>query len=144
MKLPNGTAAESDGVESRGDNGYGEVFLLRFPMRMETGSATVLTAWIVRQGRLSTADDLLYSLSREDRHPNAQSGRAPGGFSSTPFCDWHAPHVTPWADRHRGNDLRRHGVRGGVSDAQGRAFSIMPIPVGKLILLHDASATVAA
>ena len=43
-------AAESDKAESRGDNGYGEVFVLRFPMRTETGSATVLTAWIVRHG----------------------------------------------------------------------------------------------
>jgi hypothetical protein len=43
-------AAESDEVETRGDNGYGEVFVLRFPMRTETGSAPILTAWIVRRG----------------------------------------------------------------------------------------------
>ena len=30
------------------------------------------------------------------------------------------------------------------SDAQGRAFAVMPIPAGKLMLLHDAPATVAA
>jgi hypothetical protein len=30
------------------------------------------------------------------------------------------------------------------SDARGRAFAIMPIPTGKLMLLHDAPATVAA
>jgi hypothetical protein len=30
------------------------------------------------------------------------------------------------------------------ADAQGRAFAIMPIPAGKLMLLHDAPATVAA
>jgi hypothetical protein len=29
-------------------------------------------------------------------------------------------------------------------DAQGRAFAILPIPSSKLILLHDAPATVAA
>jgi hypothetical protein len=43
-------AAESDNAESRGDNGYGEVFMLRFPMRTATGPAKVLTAWIVRRG----------------------------------------------------------------------------------------------
>ena len=41
-------AATSGDAESRGDNGYGEVFVLRFPLRTESGSATVLTAWIVR------------------------------------------------------------------------------------------------
>jgi len=30
------------------------------------------------------------------------------------------------------------------SNAQGRAFAILPIPTGKLMLLHDAPATVAA
>jgi hypothetical protein len=29
------------------------------------------------------------------------------------------------------------------SDAQGRAFAVMPIPTGKLMLLHDAPVTVA-
>jgi hypothetical protein len=43
-------AAESDNAESRGDNGFGGVFVLRFRMRTERGSATVLTAWIVRHG----------------------------------------------------------------------------------------------
>ena len=30
------------------------------------------------------------------------------------------------------------------SDAQGRAFAMLPIPAGKLILLHEAPATAAA
>jgi hypothetical protein len=30
------------------------------------------------------------------------------------------------------------------ADAQGRAFAILPVPVAKLMLLHDAPATVAA
>jgi len=30
------------------------------------------------------------------------------------------------------------------SDTQGRAFAMMPVPVGKLMLLHDAPATAAA
>ena len=37
-------ATESDDVQARGDNGYGEVFVLRFPLRTEAGSATILTA----------------------------------------------------------------------------------------------------
>lgn len=41
-------AAESEDAEPRGDNGYGEVFVVRFPLRTDAGSATVLTAWIVR------------------------------------------------------------------------------------------------
>jgi hypothetical protein len=41
-------ATSSDSAEPRGDNGFGEVFVLRFPMETAAGSATVLTAWIVR------------------------------------------------------------------------------------------------
>ena len=40
----------SDKSEARGDNGFGEVFVLRFPMSTETGSAMVLTAWIICHG----------------------------------------------------------------------------------------------
>ena len=40
----------SDQVEPRGDNGFGEVFVLRFPMETTIGSAVVLTVWIVRYG----------------------------------------------------------------------------------------------
>jgi hypothetical protein len=42
-------AAESDEARSRGDNGFGEVFVLRFPLVTETGSAIVLTSWIIRR-----------------------------------------------------------------------------------------------
>lgn len=42
-------AAASDDVEPRGDNGFREVFVLRFPLTTEAGTATVLTAWIVRK-----------------------------------------------------------------------------------------------
>lgn len=41
-------AAHSNAAESRGDNGFGEVFVLRFPMQTEVGTALVLTAWIIR------------------------------------------------------------------------------------------------
>lgn len=51
-------AAESDEAEPRGDNGFGEVFVLRFSLATDVGTATVLTAWIVRKDedfpRLST------------------------------------------------------------------------------------------
>ena len=40
-------AASSDAAEARGDNGFGEVFNLRFAMTTGRGSATVLTGWIV-------------------------------------------------------------------------------------------------
>jgi hypothetical protein len=43
-------ATESDDVEPRGDNGFGEIFVIRFPMTTEVGSAVVLTAWIIRHG----------------------------------------------------------------------------------------------
>ena len=43
------TAAESNAAEARGDNGFGEVFVLRFPLATDAGSATVLTAWVVRR-----------------------------------------------------------------------------------------------
>lgn len=43
-------AALSDQAEARGDNGHGEVNVLRFPLVTIEGQATVLTAWIVRHG----------------------------------------------------------------------------------------------
>ena len=43
-------AAISDDVEGRGDEGHGTVYSLRFPMRTTKGTATVVTAWIVRRG----------------------------------------------------------------------------------------------
>jgi hypothetical protein len=41
-------ALASDDVEARGDNGFGEVFVLRFPLETEAGAAFVMTAWIIR------------------------------------------------------------------------------------------------
>ena len=43
-------AASSDQVEPRGNNGFGEVYVLRFPLNTPKGSATVLSAWIIRHG----------------------------------------------------------------------------------------------
>lgn len=43
-------AATSDDAELRGDNGHGLAYSLRFPMRTAKGSATIMTAWIVRRG----------------------------------------------------------------------------------------------
>ena len=43
-------AAFSDQVESRGDNGFGAVYVLRFPLDTAKGTATVLSAWIIRHG----------------------------------------------------------------------------------------------
>ncbi len=43
-------AAVSDQAVARGDNGHGEVYVLRFPLETAKGSAVVLTAWIVRYG----------------------------------------------------------------------------------------------
>jgi len=43
-------AAHSDAVAAKGDNGFGEVYVVRFSMRTARGAATVLSAWIVRNG----------------------------------------------------------------------------------------------
>ena len=43
-------AAVSDQAEARGDNGHGEVYVLRFPLETARGKAIVLTAWIIRYG----------------------------------------------------------------------------------------------
>jgi hypothetical protein len=43
-------ATDSDQVEALGDNGHGEVYVLRFVLQTESGAATVLTAWIVLHG----------------------------------------------------------------------------------------------
>jgi Domain of unknown function (DUF6883) len=33
-----------------GNNGHGEIYILRFPLQTQKGVATVLTVWIVRDG----------------------------------------------------------------------------------------------
>jgi hypothetical protein len=43
-------AASSDEAEARGDNGHGEIYVLRFPLETERGRAMVLSVWIVRHG----------------------------------------------------------------------------------------------
>jgi Domain of unknown function (DUF6883) len=43
-------AATSDEVEARGDNGYGDVYVLRFSLQTAKGSGVILTAWIIRHG----------------------------------------------------------------------------------------------
>jgi len=43
-------ASSSENVEMRGDNGYGQVYVLRFLLSTTRGSAVVLISWIVRHG----------------------------------------------------------------------------------------------
>jgi hypothetical protein len=43
-------AENSENAEPRGNNGHGEVYILRFPMETQRGRATVLTVWIIRDG----------------------------------------------------------------------------------------------
>lgn len=43
-------AATSPAADSRGDNGFGEVFVLRFTLATKQNSATVQSVWIVRHG----------------------------------------------------------------------------------------------
>lgn len=41
-------AADTDAAVSRGDNGFGEVLVLRFPFSTTKSTAALLTAWIIR------------------------------------------------------------------------------------------------
>ena len=43
-------AATSNLVQSRQDNGFGEVFVLRFSLTANGNTATVASVWIVRHG----------------------------------------------------------------------------------------------
>jgi len=43
-------AENSDDAEPLGNNGHGEIYILRFPLKTQKGSTTVLTTWIVRDG----------------------------------------------------------------------------------------------
>ena len=43
-------AVVSDEVEARGDTGFGDVYVLRFPLSTLKGTGTVLSVWIVRHG----------------------------------------------------------------------------------------------
>lgn len=40
----------SDDAEFQGNNGHGDVYVLRFLLATERGAATVLSAWIIRDG----------------------------------------------------------------------------------------------
>ncbi len=44
------TAENSEEAEPLGNNGRGEVYVLRFPLETPRGRAAVLTVWIVRDG----------------------------------------------------------------------------------------------
>jgi hypothetical protein len=43
-------AAASDQVEARGDSGFGNLYILRFPLSTAKGTGTVVSVWIVRHG----------------------------------------------------------------------------------------------
>ena len=43
-------ATFSDQAELKGDNGFGTVYVLRFPLNTAKGTANVLSAWIIRHG----------------------------------------------------------------------------------------------
>ena len=40
----------SEDAEPLGNNGHGEVYILRFPLETQRGRAAVLTVWIIRDG----------------------------------------------------------------------------------------------
>ncbi len=41
-------AENSDEAEPLGNNGHGDVYILRFPLETQQGRTTVLTVWIIR------------------------------------------------------------------------------------------------
>ena len=43
-------AASSEQVEAGGDSGFGNIYILRFPLSTAKGTGTVLSVWIVRHG----------------------------------------------------------------------------------------------
>jgi len=43
-------AAASDEAEARGDSGFGNLYILSFPLSTAKGTATVVSVWIVRRG----------------------------------------------------------------------------------------------
>lgn len=44
------SAATSDRVEARGNNGFGDVYVLRFSLATTKGSANIMSGWIIRHG----------------------------------------------------------------------------------------------
>lgn len=43
-------AENSDEAKAIGNNGHGDVYVLRFPLATQRGQARVLTVWIIRDG----------------------------------------------------------------------------------------------
>ena len=40
----------SNDAEFQGNNGHGDVYVLRFPLLTERGAGTILSVWIIRDG----------------------------------------------------------------------------------------------
>jgi len=43
-------AANSDQATDKGSNGFGRVYELRFQLKTQDGTATILSGWIIREG----------------------------------------------------------------------------------------------
>lgn len=131
-------AAGSDQAETRGDNGHGAVYVLRFPLSTVKGSAVVLTAWIVRHGedfrRLTTCSIV-----------QTMSDRLPLHAVVALLEDTRTTHFESGAPL-----LLRRGDTGTVvmtyddgacevefADRSGCAYAMLALPVDRLLVLHD-------
>jgi hypothetical protein len=138
-------AASSKEVESRGDNGFGDVFILRFSLTTEKGTATVLTGWIVRHGedfpRLTTR----YIVQGMNGNIHMHDLVALSEDTATAHFETGRPL------------LLRRGQVGTVvriydgesyevefAGREGRAYALLPVSANKLMVLRDAPEHAAA
>ncbi len=131
-------AAHSDSAELRGDNGFGDVYIIRFPLTTTNGTAVILSAWIIRHG--------------ED-FPRLTACYIVGAMKS----DIHLHDVVALLEelsaKHFETDqplLLRRGQIGTVvmtydgetfevefAGLDGRAYAILPVLARKLMILRD-------
>jgi Domain of unknown function (DUF4926) len=138
-------AAHSDSAEPRGDNGFGDVYIVRFPLTTTKGTATVLSAWIIRHGedfpRLTTC--YIVWAMKSDIHLHDVVAL----LEELPVKHFETGQPL----------LLRRGQIGTVvmtydgttfevefSGPDGRAYALLPVPASKLMVLLDTPENVAA
>ena len=133
-------AGNSDDAEALGNNGHGEIYILRVRLETQKGSATVMTVVdYPRRRRLSAVDHLLYTLNMlgemkmndvvallQDVPAKHFESRPGSAFASR-------------ADRHPSYELSGWRLRSRVCRSRdGRAFAIFhPSGPQQLMVLRD-------
>jgi hypothetical protein len=138
-------AAGSDQFEAKGDNGFGQIYVLRSSLTTAAGTATVTSAWIIRRGE--TFQDWSPAISFESMNGGIHLHDPVALLEDTPATHFET-----------GEALRlRRGQVGTVvmtydgktfevefSGRDGRTYALVPVPAVRLMVLREVPELVAA